>query len=317
MENNNFISVIICTYNRGESLRETLDSFFQQEGLSDISYELIMVDNNSSDHTRELIESYILKYGDVLKYFIEKRQGLSYARNRGIQESKGDVIAFTDDDVLIDKAWLYNLVDMFQKYDADLVGGRVLPIYPPNTPKWVKDNLDVLSGPIVAYEYGEEIRRYEGDWSIEPIGANMIFRKELFNKYGLFRTDLGVGTGTNNEDTEFCSRCLNNSNIKAFYCGKALIWHPVLEDRMSLKYIARWAIASGRAEGLYNKLASSTIYYFGIPRYLLRSFILSIVFLIFTSFSCRKFLENWVEVFVRYGKIQQYNKKFYGKNQHS
>jgi glucosyl-dolichyl phosphate glucuronosyltransferase len=306
-----FVSVVICTYKRKDSLKITLDSFFAQEGLADIEYELLIIDNNSRDNTQELIGSYIEKCGNTIKFFIETDKGASFARNRGIKESKGDLIAFTDDDVIIDKGWLTNLVTAFQKYNADAVGGRVLPVYPPGTPQWIKDNQDILCGPIVAYDHGEKIEQYGLVNPIMPIGANMAFRKHLFRQFGLFRTDIGAGTGTSEEDTEFFMRLWEDPDAKIFYCGQALVWHPVVQDRMTLKYIANYKISYGRSEVIISRVEHNTyVKILGIPCYLMLKFVEDIILLIFTSFTRRKFLKNWMRIFFHFGTFLQFRQDY-------
>jgi glycosyltransferase involved in cell wall biosynthesis len=192
------VSVVICTHNRGESLKRTLDSFLGQENLSNILYELILVDNNSNDHTRELIGAYVAKHVDVMRYFFEKNQGISFARNRGISESKGDVVVFTDDDVVIDKNWLCNILNVFQDPDVDAVQGRI----DLGTVYVDKDGIisDQLVRQLFAYvDYGEGILRMPVE--LDMVGANMAFRKSLFTEHGIF-SNLFIFY----EDTEFSRR---------------------------------------------------------------------------------------------------------------
>lgn len=106
-----FISIVICTYNRADILQQTLESFFSLNSL-DNNFELIVVDNNSTDTTREIVEYFVDQNPQVL-YRFEKKPGLSQARNTGIKEAKGEIVAFVDDDVFFDKEWYINLRDIF------------------------------------------------------------------------------------------------------------------------------------------------------------------------------------------------------------
>jgi len=300
-------SVIISTYNRYKSLKDTLDSLLAQESNGDFDYEILVVDNNSKDKTKELVQSYVQKFNGRLRYLFEPRQGQSLALNLAIKKVKGEIIAFTDDDVILDKAWLLNLLQCFQKYACDGVGGRVLPLYGKNTPKWFKDNKNLLGGPIVYHDYGEATKLNDS-LIMEPfVGANMAFRRKCFNEFGLFNTKLGPGTGSLGGDTEFFNRLTNAK--KLYYCGEALVWHPVDKERANLKYIARWCIAEGRylATVEYKKVSNKAIYYWRIPRYLIRDVAEDFIFLLtYLLFNKRKFLKQWKTLFYTVGRIVEY-----------
>lgn len=239
------LSVIIATYNRCASLGNVLGGLLLQDGIPpDTDYEIVVVDNNSTDETKHLVESFMDKAGNRLRYFFEPVRGKWHALNHGIRESRGEILAFTDDDVIVDNKWIFYIDESFKKSSIDAMGGRVLPVYPQGAPAWVKDNGDLLQGPIVRYDYGEDMKYY--DESMAPfVGANMALKRKLCAGKNLFEDDLGVGTGRLGEDTELFER-LRLANKKILYCGKALVWHPAERERMTLKYVARWHIAYGR-----------------------------------------------------------------------
>jgi len=107
------ISVIVCTYNRASYLQKTLTSFFEQTCLGAVDHELLVIDNNSSDDTPQVVEEFKARPG--ARYIFERRQGLCCARNRGVAESRGEIVAFLDDDVIVDKNWLASLRKCFRK----------------------------------------------------------------------------------------------------------------------------------------------------------------------------------------------------------
>jgi glycosyltransferase involved in cell wall biosynthesis len=211
-----FISVIIATQNRADLLKNVLRDLRNLERNGSFDYEILVVNNNSTDSTEDMVRRSLESFNGRLRYLFEQRRGKSYALNTAIRAARGEVLAFTDDDVTFDKDWLINLIAVSQKYDADMVGGRVLPVYPVGTPQWVKDNRDVLRGPVVFYDMGEETMQYSANQS-GPIAANMAIKKKLFERYGLFRTDLGPGAGTMGDDWELSARLRKNSDVKAFY----------------------------------------------------------------------------------------------------
>ena len=300
------LSVVICSYNRCKSLESTLESLVSQENDGSFDYEILLVDNNSSDKTRETVESFYSRFDGKLKYFFEGKQGKSLALNHGVAQAKGDIVVFTDDDVIIDKKWLRSIALCNQKYHFDAMGGRVLPSYPDHTPKWIKDNKDVLYGPIVAHDYGEVTKPYDAQM-VPLIGANMAIRKELFGHFGLFREDMGPGFGTKGEETDYIRR-LEKGSKKIYYCGQALAWHGVEKERMNLGYIASWGLGYGKYNVLKDmgKVDPGIVCLFGIPRYLFRRTVLS-GFALFTGlFNMRKFLQLWRDFFCNIGMVIGY-----------
>jgi glucosyl-dolichyl phosphate glucuronosyltransferase len=303
------ISVIIATYNRCESLRGTLDSLLAQEEDGGLDYEVLAVDNNSRDKTREVVESYMPGFRGKLRYLFEPRQGKGFALNQGIKEAKGEIVVFTDDDVIADKGWLVNIRKCFQELNCDGMGGRILPLYPAGTPEWIKDNRDILSGPIVCHDYGEESKLYKKYEMLPFVGANLAIRKTCLESSGFFRPDMGTEGKPIGEDTELFWR-LQNSGKRIFYCGKSLIWHKVDKKRMNWVYIAKWYVASGRYQVKKNNSKEDLPCYFGVPRYLIKDFLKRIIFFIASifRFNRREILKSWNLVFHRIGMILEYRK---------
>jgi len=313
------ISVLICTFNRCDSLGNTLDSLLNQECDSAFGYEVIVIDNNSQDRTKEVVENYIAKFGKKLRYIFEPAQGLSIARNRGIKEANGDIVAFTDDDVIADSKWLLNIARCFREYKCDALGGRILPLFPPNAPRWIKKNTDILNGPLVCNDRGEADLICDGNNDSMPfVGANIAFDKRCFDKHGLFKTDLGVGAaskGLMGEETEYFSR-LQKAGQKLYYCGKALVWHRAERSRMSYRYIAKWFFASGKyyAKADFDGSARRPLVcYFGIPRCFIRDAVEQITLLFLNLFNKRKFLRNFCRFFCYFGMCYEYKRLNYSK----
>jgi glycosyltransferase involved in cell wall biosynthesis len=299
------VSVVIATCNRVNMLSKALLSILSQK-TDQIMFEVLVVDNNSKDKTREVVES-LSEYSPVLlRYSFEPSQGKAFALNRGIREAQGEIIVFSDDDIVADPYWLMNLVHCFDIYDCDSVGGRVLPDYPENTPVWIKNNAKLLSGPIVSYDYGTEVKKYQDKVMYEFLGANVAFKKSVFAEVGNFRTDLGPGQTLMGEDTEIVARLIK-ARKKLYYCGTALVWHPVDSKRMSLFYIAKWNMGLGYCRVITDQ-ASRPIglkYLFGYPRYLIKIIIKQIGLLCLHVQNKREFLSIWIDLFVNIGKARQ------------
>ena len=308
------ISVIIASHNRYSDLEEVLNGLMLQEINGNFLFEVLVVDNHSTDTTKESVFSYVPKFSSEdmkkkclgLRYIFESIQGKSYALNHGVKEAKGDILVFTDDDVWIDKQWLKNVVSCFDEFQCDGVGGRVVPIYPDQTPQWVKDHPVQLAGVVVIADYGEETKPYGRP--MDPfIGSNYAFKREVFKDCGFFREDLGPGAPAMGEDSEFVMRLAEKGKL-LYYCGGAVIRHPVDLSRLRLKYISKWHIALGRfaARLEMDHKKSVFVYYFGVPRYLIAGVMKDAFFLLIYVFSRIRFYNRLRGFFRKVGMIMEY-----------
>jgi glycosyltransferase involved in cell wall biosynthesis len=264
------ISVVLCTYNRAQSLGRTLGTLASMTASTDVSWELVIVDNNSRDETKAVVEEFSRTCTFETRYVFEGRQGLSFARNAGITEARGDIIAFTDDDVTVDTQWLGALRDTFDQTGCLGVGGRIVPVWSCARPRWLDgdDRYPLMTGVILRFDLGDERRRL----TTPPFGANMSFRRAAFDKYGLFRTDLGR-TGaqlTGGEDTEFGRRLLRGGETLV-YDPRVIIYHPVDPDRVRQRYFRSWYFNYGRSLVRVRGIPDTAARVFGIPWYLFRA----------------------------------------------
>jgi glycosyltransferase involved in cell wall biosynthesis len=239
------VSVILCTYNRAVRLKAALESLSSLYVPPELPWELIVVDNNSTDGTEAVVRQFQRVAPFDVRYVFERTQGHSHARNRGIAESKGLFLAFCDDDVIMDAHWLEELRHTYDRFDCMGVGGRIIPVWPCPKPAWLhEDGPYGLMNVIVSFEHGEGTSML----TRPPFGANMSFRRTAFERYGLFRTDLGrIGSRlSGSEDTEFGRRLLRN-NEKLVYNSRVLVYHPVEKERATKRYFQRWYFEYGRA----------------------------------------------------------------------
>ena len=286
------ISVIVCTYNRSQSLGKTLASLSQLSAPSGTSSELIVVDNNSTDDTAELVKAFAAASRFSVQYVFEIKQGLSHARNAGISAARGDLLAFTDDDVTIDSRWLCELHGIFDQFGCMGVGGRIVPVWTGQRPSWLELvfshplRSDIrLCGPLVSFDHGQE----PCELHVLPFGANMAFKKAAFEKHGRFRTDLGRGSSLMlGEDSEFGARLLRAGD-KLVYAPGAVVYHPVPETRLRRAYFQSHYFNSGRYMVRVNGLPENAILWFGVPRYLVRSLLSQACNWLFTFDSPRRF----------------------------
>jgi len=238
------LSVILCTFNRSVALRKALESIVGQTIHNSVEWEVLVVDNNSKDETREVIEDFCYRYPGRFRYLFEPEQGKSQALNSGIREARGDIIAFTDDDVIAESTWLQNLTSSLSNADWVGAGGRTLPQKAFSAPDWLACDDSHALGPLAMFDKGCEPRELDEP----PYGNNMAYRKEVFEKYGDFRNELGPRPGNQirGEDTEFGQRLLT-AGERLVYEPSAVVYHDVPEKRVTKAYFLDWWFDKGRA----------------------------------------------------------------------
>lgn len=245
-ENSLAISFIICTYNRSKYLNETLKSL-QECTLGDYTVELLVVDNNSTDDTAQVVKYHQELNGQknvLISYVKENQQGLSYARNRGIVESKFDQIVFVDDDIRATENFVEGWYKFFKnKPEAEAVGGKIHVQFDCPKPKWSSYFILSLFG---FHDLGNNHKLYP--INSYPFGGNMGFRKLIFNSVGNFNTKLGrkgKNLGANEEKELF--RRIRTNNKRIFYNPEALLYHRIDEKRATHDFIKKQAIGLGNS----------------------------------------------------------------------
>lgn len=267
------VSVIVCTFNRCESLTDTLASLAALEVPDSVEWELLVVDNNSKDATREVVERFSRNVAFKVRYLFEPQQGLSHARNRGVTASGADYVLFTDDDVLVDPDWLRSMLAALIDRGADCAGGKVLPLWRDNRPKWLGDTmLNVLA----MLDYGDQVLELDGATNDRTLyGASMGFRREKLLAVGVFNPELGrkgsVGAG---EDLEIQERLRQHAG-RVIYEPQSVVYHKIDPERLHKRYFRRWHYIAGRDRAKINKPSRFTI--MGIEGYLLREFLLTAI----------------------------------------
>ena len=230
-------TAVVCTYNRCESLRQTLDSLLNQASVGDLVFEVVVVDNNSSDATRRTVETIAQTARRPLRYVFEPRQGLSYARNTGIEKASGEVLAFLDDDVIVEPSWLRGLASCFQDTGCDAVAGRVTLLWSCEKPEWIQNG---LHAPLISQDLGDRRQRWP-DKSRFMLGANMAFRRKVFQQVGLFNEQLGRRGQSliGGEDSDLFKRLVAAGGV-IYYEPLATVQHKVEAQRVSPEFYRKW-----------------------------------------------------------------------------
>jgi glucosyl-dolichyl phosphate glucuronosyltransferase len=273
-------SIVIATYNRASDLRDTLASL---AGLrADGPWEVIVVDNNSPDDTRSVVEQATAGFPVELTYIFERKQGRSPALNAGIRAARGAIVVTTDDDVRVPADWLTRAAAGLERMACDYVGGRVLPLWGGPKPPWIPNRGGKQWAVIALLDYGPEPIEFG---SRVPLGVNMAFRREAFDRAGLFDPHTGRRAGTllGQEVREWCIRA-RRAGLRGFYVPEMTLEHIIPADRLNKSYFRRWFYWRGISRAmLYERagldmeapeqtaLDPSTVpHVFGVPRYLYR-----------------------------------------------
>jgi glycosyltransferase involved in cell wall biosynthesis len=265
------LSIIICTYNRARSLVDTLQALLIQDTPPSLRWEIIIVDNNSRDNTRDVVKDFADKSAVSLTYVFEPRQGQSHARNRGLKIARGEIVAFTDDDVIPEKTWVAKIVMAVDHHHVDGIGGRTLPKWEAPVPRWLKGNphiwwcIALLDSEKFASLSWPEVKGGAQIW-----GANMAFKRSLFHDVGCFNTGFGnVGNKLyRGEETELIRRALQKGK-KLVYDPQLTVYHRIDANRMTKKFFRKVAFDSGETQVERSALECS-VALFGAPRWLYR-----------------------------------------------
>ena len=235
------ISVIIPTYNRANILPMCLDSLVEQNYPKG-DYEIIVVDNNSTDNTSKVVHSYIRKYRNVsISYILEKRPGLVYARHTGVKNSKFEILSFTDDDGILCKDWLKEISNVFQKNpEAAAVAGKIVIKWDEEPPTWVVHYESLLG----KNNYGDEVK-FERNIYIS--GGNYNIKKEIFFKLGGFNPDQ-IGDWLVGDGETGLNRKLWGGDYLIGWAPKAIMEHyQIVKKNATVKDIKRRYINNGIA----------------------------------------------------------------------
>ncbi len=260
MPKTNLVTVIICTWNRSQLLETTLDSLAHQIVSPEHDFEVIVVDNNSEDNTKAVVEKFSNKLANKnIQYRFEPIQGKQFALNNGISAANGEIIAFTDDDIILPSDWIKKIIQTFTNEHIDLCGGKTEVNWPDKSPPvWFDDSMSAVVG---AINLGPN-RISPPPLGYAPAGANLISRKSLFERVGLFSTE-----HYRHMDQEFGERCAKKG-VKIAYEPEIVVFAPIDSKCLTKKYFRRWAFKSGFPVGEENS-AIKGLSKFYIPKWMI------------------------------------------------
>ena len=232
------VSIIICTADRAADLHDTLASLARVNRPGRV--ELLVVDNRSTDRTPKVVEEAAQHLPFPVRYLFEDEAGKYAALNAGIRASKGRVIVATDDDARFEPDWLERAVDGLSRYGCEFVGGRVDPIWGGQKPAWLLERNGLHAKVIALLDHGDRVREF-GCGISWPLGVNVAYRRDVFERVGLFDNRLGRKAGTlrNQAQREWHLRA-RAAGARGFYLPEMVVHHLVARDRLEKQYFRRW-----------------------------------------------------------------------------
>ncbi|MEI6265348.1 MAG: glycosyltransferase [Sphingobacteriia bacterium] len=245
------ISIVICTYNRANYIGEAMNSLYNQSLPKD-QFEVIIVDNNSTDQTESVCNAFITTHTDSHFYYLkELKQGASFARNTGAAIANAPLLCFMDDDAVANKDYLERIISFFSTHkDAGGLGGRIIPRYIPSEPVWMSHFVSSLVG---NFDYSKQITVFSPNKY--PLESNMIIRKIDFDAVNGFNTALPGVKGTlriGGEGKEFFLKLKALGRI-IYYDPSVIVEHIVETEKLTSEYMYRVASGIGRGERVRTK----------------------------------------------------------------
>ena len=263
------LTLLVCTYNRCDDLRELLETAVSQEMHGKYSYEILVVDNNSTDATRSVVESFVTQGHDNLRYLFEPKQGKANALNTGLPAIRGWCYAIADDDFLLPHNWAYEILEGFRKHPhVAFVSGKVLPEYQGEVPDWLTKK---HWSAIAMSDYGDD--EFYVDLSNQVCLLACSFRSSDVREVGDYHSELGPkSSGTGGiEDLELLQR-LWSAGKKGVYLPHLSFRHKATADRLTKAYHRRWHTDHGRQYAImrHEEVEKSASRLFDVPVYLYR-----------------------------------------------
>lgn len=261
------LDVIIPTYNRHELLPRTLGSLLAAELPTGLDVRVTVVDNNSTDETRSVVESHIEKFQGRLNYVFERNQGRSHALNAGIRSSAGDLVGMIDDDEEVDSGWYSTLYSIFSRGGIDFIGGPYVPRWGAEPPAWLPM---AYLGAIGWVDGGDKVVPFDHNYPGILMGGNAVISRATLNKVGLYNTKLGRTDKRliSGEDDDMYQRLLG-AGARGLYVPELIIHHYIPPERLTKRYFRSWCFWRGVSCGVIDRERRMPVVYLGsVPRFI-------------------------------------------------
>jgi glucosyl-dolichyl phosphate glucuronosyltransferase len=259
------LDVVVPTYNRSNLVRKTINSLLRAPLPEGLEVNVYVVDNNSTDDTREVVRECQQGAPLPVHYVLEKTQGSSTARNAGIAAGRGELIGFVDDDEEIEQNWYRTACREFSDPAVDYIGGPCLLNKDVSFPDWFPPGYHSAVGMIPAKPRGFYGPNHTGMLN----GGNAILRRTVFDRIGVFSTKLGRSAKNllSEEDADLFRR-LQAGGLRGVYVPELIILHHLHENRLTRGYHRRWAYWRAVSQGVLDRDVQEDVpYLLGVPRY--------------------------------------------------
>jgi GT2 family glycosyltransferase len=259
------ITVAICTWNRSDALDRVLTAMRNLVIPEGVTWRLAVVNNNCTDRTDEVIAKHAPQL--PLDRLFEPTPGISHARNCAVNGTQSDVILWIDDDAIPEPDWLAAHVTAFEQLKADLVIGKVVPLWEQGRPPtWYSPQ---FNGMFALLDYGDTTRVIT-DARETGFNVNMGFRRNLVQSVGAYRLDIGTGRRAGGEDQDLCQRAHDAGKV-VVYQPQALVRHMIPPSRCTKQFYRRymWSGSANHLKLLQDPTDASPRL-FGLPRHFLR-----------------------------------------------
>lgn len=273
------IDVIIPTYNRAVLLSRLLESIRTAEQPAGMRIRTIVVDNNSNDGTRGVVEGFQREWPGTLDYRFEAIQSKSAALNNGLSAVEADIVGMLDDDEEIHPQWFAVIARTFADPSVGFISGPYIPNWGAPVPSWLPKDYPAVIGWM---EAGDRLLEYGKDYDGVMMGGNAVVRTELGKSVGWYNPSLGrtgVQAGSGCEDVDFFER-LVQAGARGFYVPELIIHHYIPEYRLTKRYHREWCFRRSMASAELDVLRRQPVrYLMGVPRYMIGSAVRSVGFL--------------------------------------
>lgn len=265
------ITIAICTWNRADLLDQTLAQFHSIVIPNGVTWELIVVNNNCTDHTIDVVRRHSRKL--PIRHVLEPKQGHCHSRNTAVELAAGRLILWTDDDVLVDPDWIVAYLQAAEAYpNASIFGGTIDPWFAVDPPGWIKTNMNRLAGSFAVRQLGPDVRPL--DIHESPFGANMAFRLDALRQFR-FDPRLGrVGAGLIGADETDVINRMRKSQHQAIWVGPARVRHWIPTERLTKQFVWKFIKGLSRTECRRSK-PQDAVCLFGAPRWALRRYLVA------------------------------------------
>ena len=303
------LDVIVPTYNREHLLKHALQSLLAAEIPTGLTIYITVVDNNSTDQTRQTVNAFKPPFGGRLNYLFEPKQGKSAALNAGITATNGDLVGMLDDDEEIDGSWYVCVYKAFSNQDVDFIGGPYRPRWGGPPPPWLPNNNSAVIGSVGGFPHSFVYGTNEA----MLMGGNAVLTRSILRRVGLYSTDLGP-QGSRflaDEDTDMYLRLLA-AGAKGMYLPDLIIYHYIHPERLTRRYFRRWHFWRGVSSGVLDKRHPKNVaYLFGIPRFLFGNAVRALLRMLGTTLKMRRDPAQWFSDELRVWDVAGF---FYGKH---